>query len=792
MGYNTEWQQGVEQSVTEQVFYDTVMYLPLDKIENLNNKTIKEIINAVKKLPKSDYDEDIVKTIEEIASKNKGYWDTEISNYSGSKEMGGYNPSAISGAVFTTQNGQCSVNFRGTPSGAWVDNGQGLSGVKNDKPYVDEKGNEWYYLSPIDIQTLEYFKKVKNDPNLKGQVDQFIVSGHSKGGHQAFLVSLLYADDISACYGFDGQSISPEMWQELKELYKDDPAMLQQIRDRIYAINVNNDYVHVLGWTEENGYIANNIYIIEGYADCNKNPGANHYIQAFFTGGKLNAIDLNGEGPLAQFLMKVSDKLMMYSPEDREAATNTLMWICQLALGKELPVNISTNDIIKALANMDKGLKITFDVIKDVLKDPAMRDMMAEYLKSVFDANDFQNKIMNALKWMIKHPVVSIAGIGLIISVVPVIIKLVAGIFTIINLAAKAVIMIQKLCAWLKLAAKNAIAKAKEIYNKAKEKAINAIKIAVDFAKKVKNAAVQTAKNVWEKTKQLIERASAAVRRTAAAMKSLFNRVVNAMKQIGQQVLDGVKSFVKDTISFAKQIGKATAKFVLDGVHKVGNAIKDGFTKVKNFVINTGEKIQNQIVTDVQKVKEFMVNQMTNVKNAVEKIIGIKKTVELGIVNIGSPVISAFSKVTGIIKNGIDKIKNVASNIVDNISHSVMNLSSWITEATAQAAKKLSDLKNFETSGTAGINYGALDQIIWMIRSYGNQAQSIEYAFDQMISQVLNLRYAHMDAGSFTHAKRTIAEQKWKMEQYSSSLNQYNIYCHELENRFVHELRSAI
>ena len=93
------------------------------------------------------------------------------------------------------------------PQKEWSDNGEGLSGIRQN-PFDDGNGNTWNYLTYIDQEKLNYFRFLRDNGLIS---DDLIISGHSKGSRQAMLIGLLFSGEINRVYGFCGQNISPEM-----------------------------------------------------------------------------------------------------------------------------------------------------------------------------------------------------------------------------------------------------------------------------------------------------------------------------------------------------------------------------------------------------------------------------------------------------------------------------------------------------------------------------------------------------------------------------------------------------
>ncbi len=121
------------------------------------------------------------------------------------------------------------VVFRGTGSGRWYDNGEGL----------------FQEASKYQNVALRYFNDTIKGLELEADT-KIIVTGHSKGGNLSQFVTLKtereYRNMIKYCISFDGQGFSPEMYNSIKT----QPFYKAQC-DKMYSICGDNDYVNVLG-----------------------------------------------------------------------------------------------------------------------------------------------------------------------------------------------------------------------------------------------------------------------------------------------------------------------------------------------------------------------------------------------------------------------------------------------------------------------------------------------------------------------------------------------------------------
>ena len=121
------------------------------------------------------------------------------------------------------------VVFRGTGSGRWYDNGEGL----------------FQEASKYQKVALRYFNDTIRGLELEADT-RIIVTGHSKGGNLSQFVTLKteheYRNMIKYCISFDGQGFSPEMYNSIKL----QPFFKEQC-NKMFSICGDNDYVNVLG-----------------------------------------------------------------------------------------------------------------------------------------------------------------------------------------------------------------------------------------------------------------------------------------------------------------------------------------------------------------------------------------------------------------------------------------------------------------------------------------------------------------------------------------------------------------
>lgn len=273
---------------------------------------------------------DQLKVLENAVKKNPSLGKAIIGNQT-------INKRGLNACTFTKTDGSVSVVFRGTGSGEWIDNGEGLSGIPEENTYntyIDGKLSDSTviqndYATDQQVEALNWFNEIasKNGWNKDTNIT---VSGHSKGGNKAQFVTI-NSDLIDNCYSFDGQGFSPEAIKSFKEKYG---MKYEERRQKILCFAADNDYVNVLG---ERLAPEDHVFFFESPIG-DKNAIGYHYMQAMLDeNGRFNAQCEQGE--LSEYIENVSDSLMKIDPVYRRFATLGIMNLCQKYIGKGTPPN---------------------------------------------------------------------------------------------------------------------------------------------------------------------------------------------------------------------------------------------------------------------------------------------------------------------------------------------------------------------------------------------------------------------------------------------------------------------
>ena len=257
-----------------------------------------------------------------------------------------YSKEGLTACFFTRPDGSISVVFKGTGSGEWIDNGEGLSGIPEENVYAafsqsgeiaESTAVKKDYATDQQTEALNWFNKIAAQEGWDSN-SKITVSGHSKGGNKAQFVTMhsLLADD---CYSFAGQGFSPEALRFMKHQYGED---YEKLRERIFSFSAENDYVNVLG---SRLAVQNHIYYLKSEAGI-------HNMEAILDkSGKLRP--QCNQGPLSSYAEKLSRDLMKLNPSLRQYATLGIMNIFQKYVGEGLPVNgdsVSTEKTILGIA----------------------------------------------------------------------------------------------------------------------------------------------------------------------------------------------------------------------------------------------------------------------------------------------------------------------------------------------------------------------------------------------------------------------------------------------------------
>lgn len=309
-----------ESAVLEQVAYQTALYLPLQDWESEDLTSLGSIISFANKnyAQFGDETQTYIDTLNEICDQHPEFKSAELKNASWDNEAQ-FPPEGFRACVFQ-RGDELSVCYRGTPEGAWVDNGKGMTGVV-DAEYLEKyvcDGVE-VSVSPMQLCAIEYMQAVIDSNNDGLPIS---ISGHSKGGNEAQLAAVIFGEYVDAAYSFDGQGFPPEVVEQMKKIPGWDEAI-----NKILGIHADNDFVHGLG--EQIIPSDNTLYLqtpntSEELGDFIKN----HFITAIVQDGNLTSRGF--EGPISRSVKAISEAIMEIDDlEQREAICFLIMNMLQ-------------------------------------------------------------------------------------------------------------------------------------------------------------------------------------------------------------------------------------------------------------------------------------------------------------------------------------------------------------------------------------------------------------------------------------------------------------------------------
>ena len=339
-----------EEMLADQVFYNEILYLPLKdlgisgkvSVEKIIEKS-KDRINELKTEKEKQTLTKQVEYLEVMISHNSELKDVKISNMSwqdsnnDSKEDHPYD--GMQAAVFTKGN-EVNVVFRGTPDKSWIDNAEMEIGASDySKCYVDKNGNTYNYLSPMQIEAMEYIDKLLREHSDEWADKLLTVGGHSKGDSLAVLAMLINSDEFDICIGINGPSVAPEALKEIIENLGE--GGYYQARGKILKLIEYNDYVSPFG--DLSLFKAENIKYYKGYTDP-KDLMAAHYIGFAYDvkEGKF-AEFVDGPGPIWNFVRAAYLEIEKLPPHMRKPVFYAVMGVLQFGVNKKPAIGKDTN-----------------------------------------------------------------------------------------------------------------------------------------------------------------------------------------------------------------------------------------------------------------------------------------------------------------------------------------------------------------------------------------------------------------------------------------------------------------
>lgn len=245
------------------------------------------------------------------------------------------------------------------------------------------------YTSPMQEEALDYMESLKKSGVFE-KYDNVYVTGHSKGGNEATLVTMVYSDVIDRCISGDGQGFSPEFVEYMKKTLGHEE--FAEIQDKMYGFHANNDYVNVLGVSvikEEN-----KIYFIpEIELKTIFDLLWNHLPTAMIDVKTGKIAQASEQGAFGKFIAKVSEKIMKLDPKDREDVAITGMAFMQYGyvftfLTSSNPDKLkcvceSATDMIDVVASFGNGISMLKVILLETLLEKEGVELVG-YLVNTF------------------------------------------------------------------------------------------------------------------------------------------------------------------------------------------------------------------------------------------------------------------------------------------------------------------------------------------------------------------------------------------------------------------------
>ena len=229
------------------------------------------------------------------------------------------------------------------------------------------------YTSPMQEEALDYKESLKKSGVFE-KYDNVYVTGHSKGGNEATLVTMVYSDVIDRCISGDGQGFSPEFVEYMKKTLG--PEEFAKIQDKMYGFHANNDYVNVLGVSVIK--VENRIYFVpEIKQESIIDLLWNHLPTAMIDVKTGKIAQVSEQGAFGKFIAKVNEKIMKLDPKDREDVAITGMAFMQYVyvftfLTSSNPDKLqcvceSATDMIDVVASFGNGISMLKDILLETL-----------------------------------------------------------------------------------------------------------------------------------------------------------------------------------------------------------------------------------------------------------------------------------------------------------------------------------------------------------------------------------------------------------------------------------------
>lgn len=377
---------GITDEARASIILNTFMYI--DKCpETEGRNTLGSIVKQMSYDGLEDFQKSALWIMKKTLEKNTDLADLELITFS--ENMGGQFKGAYAAAFRNSDSSVVYVVFRGTGSGRWYDNGEGLASVSSDY----QKVAVWYFNDVI---------KLLNEKTP----EKLIVTGHSKGGNLAQYVTFKskYRSKVTRCISFDGQGFSPEFYSELNCTEDEKNA----ICDKMYSICGDNDYVNVLGMkiipnmhtiyiktkTEWKDMYGAHSIVPKLFTDVQE-----HYCDFLydFSADRFNTQTLD-QRDMARCSKELSAKIMELSQNNREDICETAMTLAEKFLGG----TGSPQGINGEMATLEEGVGFLSNILEVVgpvttyAGKTTLEDMILKNFILANDKNADAEKVMSS------------------------------------------------------------------------------------------------------------------------------------------------------------------------------------------------------------------------------------------------------------------------------------------------------------------------------------------------------------------------------------------------------------
>ncbi|TYQ16025.1 UNVERIFIED_CONTAM: Protein of unknown function (DUF2974) [Acetivibrio alkalicellulosi] len=731
----------------------------------------------------------------------------------------GYDKKGLNACTFEDSDGNIMVVYRGTGSGEWGDNAEGLIGLSTD--------------TQQQRQAVEYFDRIMERNGYHKRDIDIILTGHSKGGNKAQFTTInsIYRDFITNCFSYDGQGFSPEAIAEFQKIDN-----YEELIQKLYSFNGQNDFVNPLGHyiiPEANRHyyqtvipmgVPSNINNFSDLVELLKNIKdigdlkKYHFPDSILTEeGRLS--ERTDQGFLSLFVEKFAEQALTLHPHHRDKIFSTIMGLMQgsnetvngesvyskgdvLATLLSIPIladfigasalyatrekhgilaeygvalllarmcpRLFLDDLIKITGrNLGDGIKFAIDKLKDFGELVIQKiEQFGNFIKDIGESlGRWFGRFMSQTKDVFGKLVTYARDLGD---------KIISGVKDAAHTASVAI--------------ENFKNKLTTVVSNFFNSLVNGVK---NFASFCKNTVVNTWNNVVDSVNKGID------------------KVIDTGKTIIHNSYETLKRGVNEVIDFSKKVGNGIINFsnkavteAINGIGLVVGVIKEAGEKIKQFGIRLGEtflKFVSEATKALVKAKDFVLGVANNVKNAVQNgvkaIEQFKDKAQRAISNFISSLVNGVKNFVNYCKKTVvaawDKVTKKASQtidtIVDNAKEQIQkkyedfkNGVKYIIDFKKEAIKNFGDkssiiIENFKrkvigTIGKSSIN--KLKTSLNRLEQLRNKMKNLEIEFGERINQILK------DTNRIT----TETSRKYTESYVRQRVNSINKICEEIRS----------